>query len=177
MSRHRLTIALLGISVLVWACGSSTPGGQGVVGSRELARTAVHQALEGGAFEAMLAQAVASAFGVARNRIEGSGRQLTVEQTQQLESVIRSVFQEVYPRTAWEEALLPLFLNSFSRDELEEVTRFQQTALGRKLALVQAQLATGGGTIGQQLIQSRQAEFTKRLGEQLTAAWGTGIVR
>lgn len=174
MRRTRRTFMLLASSSLAWACTSAPPAGEGTTGARELAKVAVHQSLEGGAFEALLDQAIASAFGVARNRIEGSGRQLTMVQTQQLETAIRAVFIEVYPRAAWEEALLPLFLSDFDREELQEVNRFQQTALGRKLALVHARIATGGGGIGQQLIQSRQAEFTRRLGEQLAAAWGTG---
>ncbi|NOT08115.1 MAG: hypothetical protein HOP28_07910 [Gemmatimonadales bacterium] len=174
MRRTQRTLLPLASIVIIAACGPSASNTQGEIGPRDLAKTAVHQALDGGAFEALLEQAIASAFGAAKSRIEGSGRQFTVAQTQQLETAIRNVFTEVYPRQAWEEVLLPLYLNGFDQEELEEINRFQQTALGRKLAVVQARVATGGGSIGQQFIQSRQAEFTRRLGEQLAAVWGAG---
>lgn len=157
-----------------WACRAGD--GDTTVPARELARAAVHSALEGEAFSALVNQAIASTFGAVKNRLEGAGRHLSVEQTQQLEAAIRGVFLEVYPREAWEEALVPLYLNGFDRSELEEVARFQQTALGRKLAVVQAQLATGGGGLGQQLIESRQADFSRRLSEQLATTWGASPV-
>lgn len=133
--------------------------------------TAVRGALDNGSFEAMMEQTVAAAFSVAKARIEAEGRQLTPEQQRQLEAVLRRVITETYPRSAWEQALVPLYLENLSPKELEEAVAFQRTSLGEKLMAIQAQLVTGGASIGERLMASKQEEFSRRLGEELSKIW------
>jgi hypothetical protein len=145
--------------------------------ARELALQAVRAGMDNGAYEALTEQAVAAAIGIARLRVETGSRSLTADQSRQLEATIRRTLTEVYPRAQWEEALLTLYLNRFSIEELREVVRLHQTPIIGRLLVVQAQLATGGGPIGQELMRSRQAEFTRRLSEGLAAAWQTPPAR
>jgi len=75
----------------LWSCEPKASSGGAEAGSRDLARSAIHAAFEGGAFDALMNQAVASSFAVAKNRVEGSGRRLTAEQSQELEAALRKV--------------------------------------------------------------------------------------
>ncbi|MGQ0703854.1 MAG: hypothetical protein ACT4PM_12045 [Gemmatimonadales bacterium] len=153
------------------ACSSHQPEPV-VEGSRRLAEQAIHASFDNGAFEAMMEQVVAASFALAKARVEAQGQHLTVAQHGELQAIIRKVLSEVYPRALWEEALLPLYLDALSREELGRMIELQRSALGSKLLAIQASVATGGGGLGERLMQSRQEQFAKRLGEELTQAFG-----
>lgn len=166
MGRLRRTTLAMGFALVASSCGSWREPSGGGASSRALASSAVRATLDAGAHEALLNQAVATSYAVARARIEGSGRQLTTAQVGELESAIRKVVTDTYPREAWEETLLPLFLSNLDRDELRALLAFQGSPLGRKLLVIQARLMAGN-QISYQLLQTRRDEFARRLSEEL----------
>lgn len=156
------------------ACSSSQRFEEDLATTDALASAAVKAALDNGGFQAMMNQAAAASYSVAKARLEAGGRTVSAADAQVLERVIRQVLTEVYPRQAWEDVLKTLYTDNLTREELEEVVRFQSTPIGTKLLAIQATVMTGGSALGERLLQSRRDAFTQRLGEELNRALGSG---
>lgn len=154
------------------ACDSNQRFEADLATTESLAATAVKAALDNGAFQAMMNQATAASYSVAKARLEAGGRAVSATDAETLERVIRQVITEVYPRQAWEDALKTLYLDNLTREELEAVVRFQATPIGTKLLAIQAAVMTGGSALGERLLQSRREVFAQRLGEALNRTLG-----
>lgn len=172
MVRSTLGLGVAGFALLSSGCGSAQRFEEDLESTRVLAAEAVKTALDNGGFQAMMNQAVASSYSVAKARMESDGRTLSPEQSQVLERVLRQVLSEVYPRDAWEAVLLPLYQDNLMREELSEIVKFNKSPLGQKALAIQATLMTGGSAIGERLMQSRRDEFSRRLTEELGRALG-----
>lgn len=178
--RWRRTVARLVLpvaGVLVQACGSAQRFEEDLESTRVLATAAVKSALDNGGFQALMNQAVASSYSVARARLEAGGQTLTPEQGRTLESVLRRTLNEVYPRDAWEAVLMPLYQDNLTREELLAIVEFNRSPVGQKALAIQATLMTGGSSIGERLMQSRREEFSRRLTEALSRELGPGVSR
>src|SRR5438046_897265 len=96
-------------------------------------------------------------------------RPVSAAEERKLVDVIRRTFAGVFPTALLEGELVSVYAKHFSEGEADakELLRFSQTPIGAKAIRVAAVLTGEGAGIGQRLAQSRQAEFARRLRDDL----------
>jgi hypothetical protein len=85
----------------------------------------------------------------------------TARDRELLAAAIGEAMVEVFPKTAWEEAIAPLYAEHFTAEELVAVLEFNKTPLGRKLIGLQGRLMSDGGELGQSMFGARHDEFMR----------------
>lgn len=173
MNHHALAIALV---VSTGACSSwKEPSGSGA-SARALALQVAKATLDSGRYEILVDQATAAAFAIARTKLEATGRMMTEDQLEQVETVIRESVVAIYPRVLWEEALQKLYFNNLTPDDLRRLLAFQRTRTGRKVLLLQGQLMATADLI-RQVMEPRQQAYTERLARSLRAVFRDTLPR
>ena len=86
--------------------------------------------------------------------------------------VMEAFFERYVSWEAVEPQYVDLYVETFSQDELEQLTAFYRTPLGQRLLEEQAHLAAEGSRIGRELVESHQAELMVMIMEAMRADGG-----
>ena len=155
----RLLIVVVLFAVLPAAAAAQTPGG-GLTTARQISRL-----MTGETFEPVMTQAMRALMPMAKAAAERElKRELTMEEATGLVMAFRRAFEQVYPRTAWEEETARVLTTHLNDAELTELLQFYGSPLGRKLLTLSAPLMQ----TGERLFKSREQQFSQHLMAELT---------
>lgn len=88
---------------------------------------------------------------------------LNDEGKEELKGVFRSWFNEDIDRSKIISEIKELYVQSFTNDEISQITAFYQTAVGKKFLEKSAELMQLGAQIGMQEAQSNQIKLMERI--------------
>jgi uncharacterized protein len=82
---------------------------------------------------------------------------------QQYEDIVRDFFKKYASWEALKEPYIQLYMSEFSEKELQEITRFYQTEVGKKMAAKQPVLVTKGAEISQKSLETHLPELQQAI--------------
>ncbi len=145
----------------------SRPGAPSPAAGRAI-RELVHLAAGAGVSDAMFQQVAHVMVPSLKVGLERQlNRPITPTEEQKLVTAIQRSFAGVFPASFFESDMIGIYAKYFCEAEADEMLRFYRTPVGAKAMRLVPTLAGEGAQIGQRLAQSRQAELTQRLREEV----------
>ncbi|WP_245688561.1 DUF2059 domain-containing protein [Vibrio sonorensis] len=89
--------------------------------------------------------------------------QLDAQETEELKSIYRDWFFKDIDQENLKNQIVDLYADTFTLDELQNITEFFQTPTGKKLAAKSPELAKLGAQFGMEAAQAKQQELMQRL--------------
>ncbi len=132
-----------------------------------LARQAVTQVYSSGMYDAAMDLAANTALLMMKGMFESGGQRMTQAQDSILNVIVRDVMAEVTPQSVWVDAMIPLYVKTYSTDDLKRLVELQATPFGQRLLAAQATLTREGAKVGEAIMTERQALFGRRLSEEI----------
>jgi len=157
----RLLAVLVGlVAVLPAAAAAQSAGADGLATARQIS-----QLLTGESFELVMTQAMRTLMPIAKTVAERElKRELTPQEETAIAVAFRRSFEQVYPRTLWEEESALILTSHLNEAELAELLQFYRSPLGRKLLAMNAPLMQ----TGERIFKSREQQFGQHLMGELT---------
>ena len=81
----------------------------------------------------------------------------------ELRGVMKDFFNKYMSWDALKDDLAKLYADSFTEDELKDITKFYQTPTGKKMALATPELMAKGAMLGQQKVQEHIGELQQMI--------------
>jgi len=96
---------------------------------------------------------------------QAAQQQLSAEKKKELVGIYQTWFEEDLDHEKLSKAIIKMYAEAFSTEELIELTAFYQSALGQKTLLAMPELTAKGAQLGIQEGQEKQAILAARLEE------------
>jgi len=134
--------------------------------SREVARMTFNQQAVNTEIDAVMLVAIDT------NVKARLGRDLSPDERERIRTIVNRVTLEVYPQVFWENVTYSIYMQYFSVGDLEKLIQFYRTPVGQKLRQFQTTMTTEVGQIVKERMKPRQAEYTRRLREEMNKEFG-----
>ena len=120
------------------------------------------------AFNTVLEQVIAAVMATMRPQLTAVVKHPpTVADVEKLTVVIRSTIATLAPKSAWVEALAPVYAKYLTLEDLSALIAFHKTPLGQRMLQVQGRVIAEGAAVGQRMFEGREAEFLEVLIKEL----------
>jgi len=163
-----LVVPVLFAALVVTSCAPSADPPDTPELRIEKARVLAQQEREGGGFDETLDRGAALALeSVADALTLELERELTAEERDRVESIMRGVIAEFLPVDAWENALIQVYAAHFSPAELQATIEFFSSPVGKKIIELQGTIDRQTGDAVDEIIGSRIEEFVQRIDDEL----------
>lgn len=135
---------------------------------KALSRELVGLVLNYGAYDSMMEQAADTAMVVMRANLQVKlGRELSYREDAKLRIAFSRAMATVYPQSAWEQVIVPLYMKYFDAAETKKLLEFYKTPLGLKALTLMPRLQQEGAQAGRALVSTKEDEFLLRFEDEI----------
>lgn len=157
-------IAAAALFVIVVSLSGEVSHAQPISADHERAIRELVGLLLGNIYAPMKARLLQHFTGEMKLRMEAElKRPLTSLEEPKLQGVVDRVWDEVFPRSLWEDAFLSIYAKHFTKDEVSDLVRFYRTPVGSKLSRLSGTLASEAAVAGETIARMRLREFEQRV--------------